>query len=378
MKTSFLTISVLIALAAPTWAAEDFTGTKEVRLLHGDLGSPKAKTVVITDKAKIEKLVATIKLEKKVPCACDHIQHAIFVKDKGEITVSLCNHCFDVGTHTYVMPPEFYKLYVAYSQEAPATQPAQSPKPVDENKPAQQPNYTSYYTGQIKAIGKGTMDLHVLRGHSGIIHPVNEDEKTVVVLLGGKAGKLSDLKVGQWVKIYWNPDPENAKQQRIVKIEPSMPWWAAERLAELEKNVGTLEVSLMVFIGQIKQEGAVIRYNGPGNFEELHLIGPDHADNYKEPFQARLQKDEMLKLIRHLALEGFLANATDTTKMDGELAPPATPYVKLSVGKFYEYLAWGPDTIKRLETMKAVAGEKAGKKIEKLLAAVGYQVEGKR
>ncbi len=68
----------------------------------------------------------------------------------------------------------------------------------------QQPNYTSYYTGQIKAIGKGTMDLHVLRGHSGIIHPVNVDEKTVVVLLDGKTGKLSDLKVGQWVKVYWN------------------------------------------------------------------------------------------------------------------------------------------------------------------------------
>ena len=131
MKTLFAVFCVAAALAAPAWAAEDFTGTKELRLVHGDLGSPKAKTVVITDKAKIEKLVATIKLKKKEPCACDHVQHAIFVKDKGEITVSLCDHCFDIGTHTYVMPPEFYKLYTTYWQEASGTQPIEvffSPK----------------------------------------------------------------------------------------------------------------------------------------------------------------------------------------------------------------------------------------------------------
>ncbi len=136
MRASFLTFCVVLALAIPTWAAEDFTGTTEVRLIHGDLGSPKAKIVVITDKAKIEKLVATIKLEKKVLCACDHINHAVFVKEKGDITVSLCDHCFDIGEKTYVMPPEFYKLYTAYWQEGAATQPAESPKPVDEKKAA--------------------------------------------------------------------------------------------------------------------------------------------------------------------------------------------------------------------------------------------------
>ena len=104
MKTLFTLLSMAMALPAPAWAAEDFTGTKEVRLIHGDLGSPKAKTVVITDKAKIEKLVATIKLEKKVPCACDHIQHAVFVMGAGEITVSLCDHCFDIGKAASTCP----------------------------------------------------------------------------------------------------------------------------------------------------------------------------------------------------------------------------------------------------------------------------------
>ena len=49
MKTIAVALNLLLVLAAPTWAAEDFTGTKEVRLIHGDLGSPKAKIVVITD-----------------------------------------------------------------------------------------------------------------------------------------------------------------------------------------------------------------------------------------------------------------------------------------------------------------------------------------
>ena len=118
MKSLAIAVSLLVLVATSTSAAEDFTGTKEVHLIHGDLGSPKAKTIVITDRAKIAKLVATIKLEKKEPCACDHIQHAVFVTAAGEVTVSLCDHCFDVGKNTYVMSPEFYKLYTAYSQEA--------------------------------------------------------------------------------------------------------------------------------------------------------------------------------------------------------------------------------------------------------------------
>jgi hypothetical protein len=131
MKIHAVTIAALWVLFSSACAAEDFTGTKEVRLIQGDLGSPKAKTVVITDKAKIEKLLGAIKLTKKEPCACDHINHAVFVKDKGQITVSLCDHCFDVGKNTYVMPPEFYKLYTAYWQEAVAAPAEQTKLPFD-------------------------------------------------------------------------------------------------------------------------------------------------------------------------------------------------------------------------------------------------------
>ena len=123
MKVSFITLFVAISLFAPTGVAEDFTGTKEIRLIQGDPGSPKPKTVVITDKAKIEQMVGAIKLEKKEPRVCGHIDHAVFVKDKDEITVSLCDLCFNIGKNTYRMPPQFYKLYTAYMRDGTAAKP---------------------------------------------------------------------------------------------------------------------------------------------------------------------------------------------------------------------------------------------------------------
>lgn len=148
MRPILVTLGLALALACPVWAAEDFTGTKEVRLIHGDLGSSKAKTVVITDKAKIAKLVATIKLEKKEPCACDHIDHTVFVKDKGQITVSLCDHCLDIGKNTYRMPPEFYKLYMAYTQEASAT--TKPPVPAVKSEVQRR---EVYFSGKVQGVG---------------------------------------------------------------------------------------------------------------------------------------------------------------------------------------------------------------------------------
>ncbi len=123
MKPMYILLYIAVALLSSGATAEDFTGTKEVRLIHGDLGSPKATTVVIRDRTKIDQLVAAIKLEKKEPYACDHIDHAVFVKGKGEITVSLCDHCFDIGKDSYRMSPEFYRLYTSFVKGVPAPQP---------------------------------------------------------------------------------------------------------------------------------------------------------------------------------------------------------------------------------------------------------------
>lgn len=222
--------------------------------------------------------------------------------------------------------------------------------------PASQPSAISFYNCQLNAIGDGTLDVHVLRGRSGIIHPVNVDEKTVVILLNGQPGKLSDLKVGQWIKVYWKPDAKDPNQQRIVKIEPGMPPWAAQRLADLENNVGKLDVAVRVFI------------NGKGDEEELHFLGPDNEGGFKEPFFARLTKGEMTKLIRYMSEEGFLADAIDGKRGGAMPKPLAAPYVNLVADSFYQSLPLTPDTVKRLEGIKAVLPDQAAAKLARVLA----------
>jgi hypothetical protein len=89
-------------------------------------------------------------------------------------------------------------------------------------------NYTLYY---IHSIGDGTLVV------SSCLFPdrfaVKTDQKTAVVRLDGKAGNLSDLKVGQWVKLYSRDggyDPENQWIAKIeVDSEPMKP--VNERLA---------------------------------------------------------------------------------------------------------------------------------------------------
>ncbi len=233
--------------------------------------------------------------------------------------------------------------------------------------PGKPPSATASYTGRIKAIGPGTLDLHVLRGHSGIIHPVNVDKKTEVVLLGGKAGTLSDLKVGQWIHVYSNTDPNHPDQQRIVKIEPGMAPWAAERLAELEASVGAVRVGVVVFI------------DGKNNIERLDLIGPDHPKGFPEQSTVHLSKDELLKVLRHMAYDGFLADAWDSKPNSSIVGaqpphPPAPPYLMLSAGKYHGYVPWGPEAIQRLAGLKTALGQQAAQKLDGLLAKVRTQV----
>jgi len=69
------------------------------------------------------------------------------------------------------------------------------------------------YSGKVVKVNGATLTIHSFRGHSGVIHDENTDDKTVF-LPNGKAGKIDDFKAGDWVKISWNQNPK-----RIVKIE---------------------------------------------------------------------------------------------------------------------------------------------------------------
>jgi acylphosphatase len=81
----------------------------------------------------------------------------------------------------------------------------------------QQPNYTRYY---IHSIGNGTLVVHSCLTPTQFT--VNTDEQTVVIRLDGTTGKLSDLRVGQWVKLCRKGDRNDPEHQRIAKIELSM------------------------------------------------------------------------------------------------------------------------------------------------------------
>jgi hypothetical protein len=99
---------------------------------------------------------------------------------------------------------------------------------VDPGKAAERPNSTRYC---IHSIGDGTLVVN------SCLFPdrfaIKTDQKTAVVPLDGKAGKLSNLKVGQWIRLYPRDggyDPENRWIAMIdVDSEPMKP--VNERLA---------------------------------------------------------------------------------------------------------------------------------------------------
>ena len=97
----------------------------------------------------------------------------------------------------------------------------------------QRPNYTLYY---IHSIGNGTLVVHSCLTPTQFT--VNTDEQTVVIRLDGTTGKLSDLKVGQWVKLYRKGDRNDSEHQQIVKIELS------RGLAKVQEVAGTQPIEV--------------------------------------------------------------------------------------------------------------------------------------
>lgn len=111
-----LTASLLsCAFGAPP---EDiFAGTTKIVLEKDLQKGPAKKTAEIVDAAEIAKFVAAVKLQTKNPCACEHIQSAVFTTPARAVTVSLCDHCFDFDGKTYAMPAGFYKLFNEHFEE---------------------------------------------------------------------------------------------------------------------------------------------------------------------------------------------------------------------------------------------------------------------
>ena len=75
----------------------------------------KKEKISIKDKEQIAKILKTIVLEKKLPCACEHTWIVLFKKEKSQIYVHFCDHCFDIQdkgkNYLYKMPKAFYKKF---------------------------------------------------------------------------------------------------------------------------------------------------------------------------------------------------------------------------------------------------------------------------
>lgn len=93
-----------------------FRGVKKI--IFRDGYCPVSRDREITEPSEIAAILRTIRLISKEPCECVHVQEAVFIGGKETITVSLCDHCFNVerkGRVTlYAMPPAFYRLFTGF------------------------------------------------------------------------------------------------------------------------------------------------------------------------------------------------------------------------------------------------------------------------
>jgi hypothetical protein len=101
-----------------------FKGSKEIvfttqgKLRVIDDQPYEYEQISILSSNDIARIVSTIQLNPKPQCKCGHLNKAVFDAPSGRITVSFCDHCFDIldqsnrghsiGTRHYEMPKEFY------------------------------------------------------------------------------------------------------------------------------------------------------------------------------------------------------------------------------------------------------------------------------
>jgi hypothetical protein len=93
----------------PSALVSSFQAATNIVFTQWEAGGEKRFT--LGDQAQVRRLVSSIHLEWKGPCKCDHIHGAILQGPVESISVSFCDHCFDVGTNYYAMPKKFYRQF---------------------------------------------------------------------------------------------------------------------------------------------------------------------------------------------------------------------------------------------------------------------------
>lgn len=116
-------IVVLVALAA-FWRSRHgvpvFSGTEAITFTERGVDEPDKK-ISVTDPKEVQRILGTIRLARKDPCACSHVHSVTFQTPTDRVEVSFCDHCFAVlgakkngwypNVRDYSMPKEFYSAF---------------------------------------------------------------------------------------------------------------------------------------------------------------------------------------------------------------------------------------------------------------------------
>jgi hypothetical protein len=119
-KNLFLTTLLFVGIVGCRFAGGGEAPSQPVDTNFSDVveivftnARPDGIAFSISDKTEIEKLTKTISLVPKEPCPCEHSDLACFRKEKSEIWVNFCDHCFVIPSagQEYVMPKAFYQEF---------------------------------------------------------------------------------------------------------------------------------------------------------------------------------------------------------------------------------------------------------------------------
>ena len=168
--------------------------------------------------------------------------------------------------------------------------------------------------------------------------------------------KTLTLKPGERrvVKLSDIPGPNNI----FVALEAPVSEQSKKRAKVLKANAKTFRLEL--------------NYNGPEDkpFYRLTLSVPKVGGDRRNPFYriVQLKEDEALKVIDHLARDGFLDNAVDLlTDIKISVFPPTMPGYILKALPFDEDLGWGLPMIQRLDGLRAALPDDGKKDMDFLL-----------
>ncbi len=216
------------------------------------------------------------------------------------------------------------------------------------------------HTGWSALTGKNQRIYTSKQGGCIIDGKVTEQDGKYKVVIDGCEGVPLDetvtLKPGERrvVNLSDIPGPNNI----FVALEAPLSKQSKKRAKVLKAHAKTFRLELSYNGGERKP------------FYRLTFSVPKVGNDRRNPFYriVQLKEDEALKVIDHLARDGFLDNAVDLlTDIKISVFPPTMPGYMMKVDRFYEDLGWGLSMIQRFDGLRAALPDAAKNDMDFLL-----------